>query len=108
MRVLKSSQSAIFLTPISLNVWRQARVCIDLYGVLRVRFLPLFKLDNIKPTLPDKKAKRKEEADGGLFSKVLLKEKLKQSNGADLVIPLPTLVSMILTKKRGLDNLNVP
>lgn len=63
--------------PISLDIYCQAWVYIDLYRVLRAILLPPPKYDDIEPTLPDKKAKREKETDGGLFSKVFLKEKLK-------------------------------
>lgn len=61
----------------------------------------------MEPTLLDVEIKGEEEADGGLSSKVSFKEKLKQFNGADPVVPLPTSTPIILTKKHGLDNLDV-
>ena len=68
---------------------------------------PLSKPDDMESTLPDEKAKGEIEADKRLSSKVLLKEKLKQSNSVDPVVPLSIPASVILKKKRWLDNLNI-
>lgn len=62
----------------------------------------------MQPTLSDKKAKKEEEVNRKLFSKVLSKKKLKQSNSVDPMIFLPTTAPIISTKKRGLNNLDVP
>lgn len=69
--------------------------------------LPFAKPNNTKSTLPNKKAKREEKADRKLSSKALSKEKLKWSNGADLLVSSPALVLVISTKKHELNNLDV-
>lgn len=62
----------------------------------------------MEPILPNEKTKGEKEADRRLSNKVSSKQKLKQSDGADLVVLSPTPAPVILTKKRGLDNLDVP
>lgn len=75
---------------------------------MRAGLLPPPKPNDTEPILFNEKAKKEEKADGGLSSKVLLQEKLKQSNSANPVVPSPIPAFVILTKNHWLKNLDVP
>lgn len=62
----------------------------------------------MRPTPPDKKTKEEKKADWESSSKILSKDKLKQSYDIDLLVPFFLLAPMILTKKHGLNNQDIP